>query len=432
MTTLQEYLNEKYSTKEDKEKVKQICISFKNPLSHIDGGELNLSAYPNLEEVSIYGGSLKSPLTKLELGKQEKLTELTCMANQLVYFATTDCPNLKELNCSLNQLTSLDLFGSPNLTYLDCQNNLLTNLDFLTALNPKKIDCLAIYDNNIEEQNLSVFSQFTNLETSLGIGNYNKEKIENGIYNHFVGSLEPLKSLNKLKFLEISNTDIDSGLEYLPESIEELLLFPSHRPQAKVKVIIEELGRFDEAGLIDIHNFAGLLKLWKNANREKIRSVYQQIEQSKIKSEVSSSSSKKSKNTKRKEKLNTAQEQINQLQTELEVEKTKNTSLQKELSFYKHFFDNYFQSKKTELIELRSKLNKEEQEWLDIYCEASQETEKSSFVKKQLTRAKENLKEKLSEKELELILNKQAEISELENQLNNLQIQEAQIEIPPK
>lgn len=58
-------------------------------------------------------------------------------------------------------------------------------------------------------------------------------------------------------------------------------------------------------------------------------------------------------------------------------------------------------------------------------------------MKKQLTRVKENLKEKLSGEELKLILEKQTEITELENQLNDLQIQEqtptqAQIEIPPK
>ncbi|CAI2161897.1 5549_t:CDS:2 [Funneliformis geosporum] len=90
----------------------------------------------------------------------------------------------------------------------------------------------------------------------------------------------------------------------------------------------------------------------------------------------------------------------------LEVEKTENINLEKEHLFYK-----------------------------DIYCEASQETEQISFVKKQLNRAKENLKEKLSEKELELILEKQTKITELENKLNSLRIQEvqgSQIEIPPK
>jgi len=40
--------------------------------------------------------------------------------------------------------------------------------------------------------------------------------------NPFFGSLEPLKSLTKLKSLNISSTNVDGGLEYLPESLKEL------------------------------------------------------------------------------------------------------------------------------------------------------------------------------------------------------------------
>src|SRR4051812_3728220 len=52
---------------------------------------------------------------------------------------------------------------------------------------------------------------------------------------------------------------------------------------------------------------------------------------------------------------------------ELEDEKIKNADLQKEHLFYKQFFGHYLQSKKTELDKLKSELNKEEKEWLDIY-----------------------------------------------------------------
>jgi hypothetical protein len=51
MPTLQEYLNEKYSTKKDKEPVKEIKINSKNPLKKINGGTLVLKDFPNLQEV---------------------------------------------------------------------------------------------------------------------------------------------------------------------------------------------------------------------------------------------------------------------------------------------------------------------------------------------------------------------------------------------
>jgi len=39
---------------------------------------------------------------------------------------------------------------------------------------------------------------------------------------NFAGSLEPLAGLVKLKELDISDTNLDNGLEYLPEGIEVL------------------------------------------------------------------------------------------------------------------------------------------------------------------------------------------------------------------
>src|SRR5437762_3021114 len=98
MTMLQEYLDWKYPTKEDKKKVERIDVyqinqerqKQKNDLTieKLEGGELNLSEYPSLEIVKIDGNYLKSPLTKLNI---------------------TSCTSLKELRCSDNQLTNLDL-----------------------------------------------------------------------------------------------------------------------------------------------------------------------------------------------------------------------------------------------------------------------------------------------------------------------------------
>ena len=72
MTTLQEYLNNKYPTKEDKEGVKKLATSeITEPL---EGGTLDLREFKNLEEVMI--DNLLTPLTKIEVDGLLHLKEL--------------------------------------------------------------------------------------------------------------------------------------------------------------------------------------------------------------------------------------------------------------------------------------------------------------------------------------------------------------------
>jgi len=66
-------------------------------------------------------------------------------------------------------------------------------------------------------------SKFTNLE-SLSISN-----------NNFFGSLKPLKGLTKLKELHIQNTDISSGLEYLPNGLEEFRCYDADNKKQGAK-----------------------------------------------------------------------------------------------------------------------------------------------------------------------------------------------------
>src|SRR5271170_8126540 len=171
MTTIQKYLDQKYPTQQDKEKV-EIIISNEREMKNIAGGELDLSAYTNLEKLALCGIHLKTPLTDLKLGRM---------------------PNLTELTVAYNQLTSVDF---------------LTNL-----LHPEKLTNLAMERNNFQPTTYDFLSRFTNLKF-LTTGTI-KEKIAAGIYNRFYGSLEPLKNLHNLKMLCIAGTDVDSGLEYL-------------------------------------------------------------------------------------------------------------------------------------------------------------------------------------------------------------------------
>jgi hypothetical protein len=135
------------------------------------------------------------------------------------------------------------------------KNTLLTNVNFLVNLpNPEKLKHLTLANNNISQQDLSVFSKFVNV-THLFIGNDGEDKIKQGIYNRWTGSLEPLKNLTKLKKLCIESTDIDSGLEFLPDSLNEaqydsdtgnsakgrVYCSPKKRPGSKVAKIKEQL-----------------------------------------------------------------------------------------------------------------------------------------------------------------------------------------------
>jgi len=133
----------------------------------------------------------------------------------------SDFINLEKLRCDDNQLIELILPPLPNLTELYCCNNYLTKLDFLSQFNPKQLEELYINNNNFLVSDLTIFSAFINLK-ELAIGNWDAEKIEQGIYNRFRGSLEPLQGLSKLEVLDIHNTDLDHGLEYLPASLEKI------------------------------------------------------------------------------------------------------------------------------------------------------------------------------------------------------------------
>jgi Leucine-rich repeat (LRR) protein len=138
----------------------------------------------------------------------------------------------------------LDLSDFINLEELSCSNNYLTQIIY--PANPEKITKLDIENNNINSSDLTTFSKFRNLK-GLNIGNTNEIKIQQGIYNRFRGSLEPLKELDKLEKLFIDNTDLDSGFKYLPDSLggggifEGIRYDTELRPNCKLVSAKEEL-----------------------------------------------------------------------------------------------------------------------------------------------------------------------------------------------
>ncbi|RHZ37161.1 leucine-rich repeat domain-containing protein [endosymbiont GvMRE of Glomus versiforme] len=272
----QNWLNINYPNKPE---AKEITINSSEQLH----GFLTISDYPNLESIDI---EKQKNLNQLYLSNCPNLRGLSAKFSKLINIDLTELPNLEELNLSGNSLTNLDLTNNKKLRELDISWNDLTNLNInhlkklewlniddnnLIELNIKNLINLKWFffsNNNFAEQDLSWLSHLVNLK-KLELVNWNQEKINQGIYNHFYGSLEPLKNMNKLEELNISNTDIDSGLEHLPDSLKYFKCSADKRPEAKVKVLEKELKEFGE----DFPNNLNLLKKNKQVEEKRILNI---------------------------------------------------------------------------------------------------------------------------------------------------------------
>jgi len=174
MTTLQEQLNRKYPTKEDRENIKD--INSNEIGSGSERGELDLSEYKGLEKLILPG----------------------------------------------NKIISVNFSGCKELTIVNLVENDLTSVDFLNTIpNPEKLESLSIFDNNIQPTDISFFSKFINLKY-LKIGT-RKPSLEKGKHNQFYGSLKSYQNLTKLEDICIEATDVNEGLEYLPESLAKAI-----------------------------------------------------------------------------------------------------------------------------------------------------------------------------------------------------------------
>ncbi|CAI2199048.1 12354_t:CDS:2, partial [Funneliformis geosporum] len=265
MTTLQEYLNQKYPSQEDKEKVevintyRDISNSKRNKLKE---GNLDLSEYPNLTKLEIDGSELSEKLTNLNLGPKPKLREFYCPNNHLSNLDLTNCPVLEKLDCSNNQLTELDISQLKKLTTLDCGSNQLRELDALKCPNLKVFKCSNNFLNNLDlnkNGKLEILDISDNDFTEQDL-----KRIQEEVYNRFAGSLEPLKNMAKLKNIRFSNTDLSEGLEYLTNNLERLECSANERENAKTKILAQKLTKFGEPN--NLGNFVHLLRIWKEFN----------------------------------------------------------------------------------------------------------------------------------------------------------------------
>ena len=182
----------------------------------------------------------------------------------------SDFTSLEKLLCyGNNKITKLILPSQNNLEWIDAGYNSLTDLDFLNNLDPNKLKGLKIHQNNIQEQDLSCFSRFTNL-TDLAIGNcYNYggvEAIDKGNYNNFFGSLQPLQNLSRLENLAIWNSNIDSGLEHLPENLKTIHCSNEGPANWKCKNLLDQLEKHNMSNIEkDSYNYQSWLTQTKDS-----------------------------------------------------------------------------------------------------------------------------------------------------------------------
>ncbi|WNE40216.1 MAG: hypothetical protein GBAus27B_000283 [Mycoplasmataceae bacterium] len=184
MVNAQIWLDAIHSNKQKTDKIElnteSNCWAPKNENDVDLQGELLISDYSNLKIIRI----CKTSINKVKI---------------------VNCPKLEFAYLSRNEITDLEVNGKFNeLKGLVCENNSLTNI--ILPDEAKKLGTLFLAGNNLK-QDLSLFSKFTNL--------WEIRIYDNGFY----GSLKPLKNLKRLDFLQIEHTDIDSGLEYLPDSL---------------------------------------------------------------------------------------------------------------------------------------------------------------------------------------------------------------------
>lgn len=131
----------------------------------------------------------------------------------------SDFPNLEELDCSDNRISEI-VFAEPSYSTRLAKKQKIT----------KKLKKLDLSNNDFLKKDSSFLKDFIELE-ELCIAN-----------SRLFGSLESLKNMTELKVLDISGTDIDSGLECLPTSLKKIYCLLGTKKNLKIKVISDLVG----------------------------------------------------------------------------------------------------------------------------------------------------------------------------------------------
>ncbi|CAB4488102.1 unnamed protein product [Rhizophagus irregularis] len=379
----------------------------------------NYIGEPQLEQTNTRKYINKRYPTKSDKEKENKL--IIDNKNLEFYLDLSEFVNLEELICSKNQLTSLDISKNKHCNQL--------NKLKLPVANSEKLEYLNLLDNSFS-QNLDCFSRFVNLK-ELFVGNTDGDRIQQGIYNRFHGSLKPLKKLVKLESLSINNTDIETGIEFLPDSITNFRCLADKRSEAKVKKIYEQLEAYT---LSPIDAFQGRynLKAWKkNWKLIKQKEALQQVEKElELDAKFTELEEKESslrtgeedlvkKNILLEQETTKLKQLINELNAKLEQKEKKIVALNIEIKNKEEFIDKIKQQNEEQTTVLNNEI-KDKEEFIDKIKQ--QNEEKINALENEL-KEKEELINRLKQQNEKKIVALNNEIKNKEELINNLKQQ---------
>ena len=197
-TTAQQYLNQNYPNKE----VTEINISGWN--------EKDWQPKPNWEKLT----------EELDLSEFPNLEKLNCSYNEITSLDISNCSKLTELKCWENELTEIKFPSSQlKLNTFYAWTNYLTEIDW-NIFNPESLTYISISNNDLQEQNIEVFSKFTNLEEPY-LGTDIVSRLEERKYNRFHGSLKKLvENCKQLKKIQVEGIGVEEDLKHLPKGLE--------------------------------------------------------------------------------------------------------------------------------------------------------------------------------------------------------------------
>ena len=115
MTTLQQFIEKHYNPNANIIDINKGCVD-EEELKTVDGEELNLSEYPNIEKLRINSRLLKKPLKKLILKNNSQLKSIIILNSpELGELDISECVSLQLLVVNNKQIVTVEDCSARNI-----------------------------------------------------------------------------------------------------------------------------------------------------------------------------------------------------------------------------------------------------------------------------------------------------------------------------